>query len=53
MKSKEQKKTEAETRLKEHEKLTTEEKIAKLDAKFGVDTGAKRERARILAGVER
>lgn len=47
MKTKEQKKTEAAERQAEYDKLTPEEKIAKLDKKFGNGKGANKERARL------
>lgn len=50
MQFKEAKKVAAEDRQAFHQSLTTEQKIAKLDEKFGKGQGAEKERAR-LAGV--
>jgi hypothetical protein len=48
MKRKEQKKSEAEIRQEFHDKLSTQQKIAKLDDKFGVGIGAKKERYKLF-----
>lgn len=47
MKTKTDKKEEAIIRQKEYNKLTIEQKIAKLDTKFGKDLGAKKERIKL------
>ena len=47
MKTKQVLKQEAEQRDKEYSKLTIIQKIAKLDSKFGVGVGAKKQRARL------
>jgi hypothetical protein len=48
MKTKEIKCREAETRQEAYNKLTTTQKIAKLDKKLGKGIGAKKERAKLL-----
>jgi hypothetical protein len=49
MKTKEKKQEVAKANQETHDKLTPQQKIAKLDAKFGVGKGAKKERARLIA----
>ncbi len=49
MKSREQRFREAQERQEAYDAMTTIEKIAYLDAKFGVNKGAKRERLRLAA----
>lgn len=50
---KEQKREAAKLRQAEYDKLTAEEKIRRLDLAFGEGQGAKRERERIRAWVEK
>ena len=47
MKSKSIRKEEAIARQKEHDKLTIEQKITRLDEKYGKGLGAKKERAKL------
>ncbi len=46
------KREEAEERQAEHDKLTPQQKIDKLDRKFGKGIGAKKERAKLQALIE-
>ena len=48
MKSKSDKRKEAEARQKEHDKLSAKERMDKLDNKLGRGVGAKKEREKIL-----
>lgn len=53
MKSKADRRNEAEKRKEEYDKFTTEEKIGLLDSKYGVNMGAKRERSRLNKNLEK
>lgn len=53
MKKETDKLEEAITRQEEYNKLTTEQKIAKLDEKFGKGLGAKKERAKLLKKLKK
>jgi len=53
MKTKSVRKEEAVERQVEHDKLTIQEKIAKLDNKFGKGVGAKKERAQLQMKLEK
>jgi hypothetical protein len=48
MKNKQQRKEEAQVRQEEYNKLTTEQKILKLDLKLGGNLGAIKQRARLM-----
>lgn len=48
MKTKEKKREEAQARQKTYDALTSKEKIARLDKKFGKGKGASKERARLV-----
>lgn len=48
---KEERREEHEARKAAHDKLTTKQKIVKLDNKLGKGVGAKKERARLAASV--
>ena len=47
MKSKEQKREEAEARQKVYDGLSTRQKIARIDARLGIGIGATKERQRL------
>ena len=53
MKSKSIRKEEAIRRQKEYDKLTIEQKIAKLDNKYGKGIGAKKEREKLKKKLEK
>ena len=53
MKSRSIRKEEAITRQKEYNKLTIEQKIARLDEKYGKGLGAKKERERLALKLEK
>jgi hypothetical protein len=53
MKNKNQRHQEAEVRLSEYKKLTTVQKLLKLDLKFGGGLGATRQRARLAQQLEK
>ena len=48
--ARDQRKSEAEARQEAHDKLTSQQKLAKLDKRLGKGIGAKKERARITTG---
>ena len=52
MKTKEVKREESKKRQEEYDKLTLQQKIEKLDKKFGVGQGAKRQRERLQKQIE-
>lgn len=52
MKNKEVRRSEALEREKDHKKLSTTQKIQKLDLRFGGSLGATKERARLAAQLE-
>lgn len=49
---KEQKRREAVARCEEFAKLSPSEKLAKLDARLGVNQGAKKQRAKLQAQIK-
>jgi len=50
MKSKEQKREEAEARQAKYDSLSREQKIAQLDSQVGKGQGAKKQRQRLMGG---